>query len=397
MRIFIPILFLLFSACGKSQQQAQVNGDGPQTTINNGASSLPINGAFYYPPQTGDIDFTDRHFQFSIPGYAKTNFIARSTAGFVNIRTKETSMDIKVAGNWVAHGTQSQCEVLVNNVWNQSVTVTIANTIQTIPITLPAGEKIVTLLNGYTANALAGSIVLPDAGVYIQGIITTGPVEIQAPYPTLNKWVFLVNSIGTGASGTHPAATGFPALFRLDGRYVEVDGWGGRSVATTSEALGNTMAAFVSAEMNGVKTNELFICLGTNNYGLSNQTKATFKTYYQNMLDAIIAIRPDIIIYCVSLINRTNYDSGNLSGATGDDFADAIEELTTTRPTTRFIYGKNLVSLANCPDGIHPNQTGMQQYHDNLLIEYNLLAKAKVIPLFEYAKTIKLFPYKIAN
>ena len=133
------------------------------------------------------------------------------------------------------------------------------------------------------------------------------------------------------------------------------------------------MAAFLSNQMNGVKKNELFLLLGTNNYGLSNQTKETFKTYYTNMLDAIIALRPDIIIYCFSIFNRTNYVSGNSSGATGDDFAAAVSELCATRSTTRYIYGKNFLSLANASDGIHPNQTGMQQIKDSVLIAYNAL------------------------
>lgn len=341
-------------------------------TLIEGEEPPPPSSGFY-GAQTGDITFTDSYFSASIPGYAKTGFTARSTGGFVDFRTSETEISVKIGGNWLLSNHQSDCEVLVDGVYNQSIRLTEINTIQSFPITLPPGEKIVTLVNGYTANTLSGSIILPNAGVYIQGVVTTGPIEVKVPATATNKWLFVGDSITTGASGTHPAVTGFPGLFRAEGlNYIQSDSWGARKLDTTTPTLANTMAAHLSSQMNGTISNELFLLLGTNNYGLSNQTKAAFKSYYGYLLDALISLRPDIIIYCISIMNRANYASGNTSGATGDDYADAVEECTSTRLSTKFIYGKNLVSLANLPDGIHPNQTGMQEIHDNLWTEYQL-------------------------
>jgi lysophospholipase L1-like esterase len=327
----------------------------------------------YSFPQQGDMLFKDSHFQYSRPGYAKTGFTARSPHGFVEFRTAETNISVKVGGNWSTASSsideQSDIEVLVDGVYNQSVRLTADNTTQTIPITLPAGTKIVRLVNGYTANN-GVDINTPDAGVYVQGVTTTGDIEIKTPTVPTELWGFDGDSITTGASGTHPAVTGFPGLFRADGRNVVVDSWGARSLATSSTVLADQRAAFVSSLMNGSSVNKWFISLGTNNFGLLSHSKATFKTYYGLYLDALHTLRPDIEIWCVSPFNRNTYDTPNSGGASLEDYANAIRELLATRAWAKFIYGKDLLSLSNLSDGVHPNQTGMQEIHDKMLIAY---------------------------
>lgn len=360
------------------------SGSGRPVTINAPGQPSSVNIVTppppeFFDPQTGDITFTDDHFQYSIPGYAKTNFTARSTAGFVEFRTSETSLDIKVGGDWSTASSsideQSDCEVLVDGVYNQSVRLTANNVTQSYAIALPAGEKIVRLVNGYTANQLSGSITLPDFGVYIQGVVTTGPIEIKIPVTPTNKKLFIGNSITTGASSPHPSVTGFVGLFRADGWQVQADSWGARRMLTTTTGLADDMAEFVSDEMNGSVSNELFFMLGTNNFGISTgHTKAQFKEWVGFFVDALHTIRPDITIYLVSPLNRTSYSTPNSVGATLEDYADAEQELQTEgRAWLKIMYGKNYLSLANAPDGLHPNGTGHQEVHDNFLIDYNLL------------------------
>jgi len=373
MKLLIAIL-ILFCSCAKSQpSNITINGIGTSVTINSGQAGSPItvNYTEYFPSQTGDITFTDADFQYSIAGYAKTNFTARSPAGFVEFRTSETAIDVKVAGNNTPNSSLADCEVLVDGVYNQSLRVINDNVVETKSITLPAGEKIVTLINGYTNAATSGNITIANEGVFIQGVVTTGTIEVKKPTVPANKWLFVGNSITAGNAATHPSATGFAALFRNDGRSLQVDAFGSRTLATTTTNLANQMASFVSAEMDGSLTNTIFIFLGTNNFAF-NQSKATFKTYYGLFLDAIRAIRTDIDIYCVSPLNRTTYSTPNSGGATCEDYSDAIQELLVTRTWAKFIYGKTLVSISNISgDGVHPTQTGMQEIHDNLLTAYN--------------------------
>jgi hypothetical protein len=366
-------------------QIVQINGTGRTVTINapGKPSSVSITQPSeppepdYFDPQSGDITFTDEHFQYSIPGYAGSGYTARSSAGFVEFRTSETSISVKVGGNWStassAFDEQSDCEVLVNGVYNQSVRLTVDNTTQTYAISLPVGEKIVRLVNGYTAN---GNNLLPGNGVFVQGVVTIGNVEIKIPVTPINKKLFIGNSITTGATSTHPTITGFAGLLRNIGWQIQMDSYGGRRLLTTSAALGDDMAEFISDEMNGTITNEVFMFLGTNNFALfGGHSKANFKLYYGYFLDALHTLRSDITIYCISPFNRDTYSTPNSQGATCEDYADAIEELLVTRTWAKFIYGKDAVSLANMVDSprVHPNQAGHQQISEYIEAQYNLL------------------------
>lgn len=381
MRLLIFILLFPFLT---EAQTVQVNGTGLTVTINAAGKPSSINIAApppsaYYPAETGDITFTDAHFQYSYPGRSGTGFTERSVGGYVEFRTTATSIDVKIGGNYsTATGTidkQSECPVLVDGVYNQSVQLTADNTTQTHTITLPGGSKIVRLINGY-ATLSASSILYPTNGVYIQGVVSATAIEIKRPVVPDTLRMFIGNSITAGYDADHPGATDVVSLFREQDGWNTINySWGGRRIMTSNSTEADQMAAVIDDMMNGSTLNEVLVLLGTNNWqSFGGQTKATFKTYYGNFLDALHTLRPDIIIYCVSPLNRSNYNDANSQGAFIEDFVDAIEELLVDRTWAKFIYGKDLVSLANMPlDGLHPNQTGMQEIHDNLLIQYNLL------------------------
>ena len=328
----------------------------------------------YYAPVSGDIDFTDADFQYSIQGYARTGFTARSPMGFVEFRTSETVFDVKIGGNWStassSYDEQSQIEVFVDGVYNQSVTLTADNTTQTYEITLSSGSKIVTLTNGYTANDLSGSITLPENGVYVQGVVTSGNIEIKIPVTPANKWLFIGNSITTGASSSLPSVNGFAGLFRADGLDIQLDSWGARRLLTYDPTLVGEMVEHVSEQMDGRTTNTVVILLGTNNFTVSGgHSAATFVSWYGAFIDSLHNIRPDITIYCVSPLNRTSYDTPNSQGSTLQDYADSMTTMVSDRSgwgNIFYINGKPLVSLANTTDGLHPNTTGMAELFTNL-------------------------------
>jgi lysophospholipase L1-like esterase len=339
---------------------------------------LPPPGGDYFSADTGDITFTDDHFQYSLPSYDKTGgYKARSPYGFVQFRTSETSISVKVAGDWIGQGVESKCEVFVDGVWNQSVQVTVSNTIQTVAITLPAGEKIVTVQNGYNAGAdstYQSGVNRPASGVWVQGIVTTGPIEIKRPVTVANKALFVGDSITTGASSPHTTATGFPQLFRQSGWNVQVDSWGARILDTDTDLKASNMATQLVAQMTGTGSNDLFMMLGTNNFNLDH-TKTMFKDRMQKLFDAIHALNASIKIWYVSPLNRSlNYAYGtpNANGTVHDDYYDAAVELAATRSSwMEVLYGKDYVSLSNLPDGLHPNGAGHVEVHDNLLAAYN--------------------------
>lgn len=322
----------------------------------------------------GDVTFSDSVFQYSIPGYQKTGYTARSTGAFVQFVTTDRNIYVKVGGNYAGHGTLSTCEVLVDGVYNQSIPLLSNNTTEVHAVSLPEGQKIVTLMNGYQING-GSDLTLPQSGVYIQGMITDTAFQMIMPAHVTNKWLFVGNSITVGQAADHIAASDFVSMFRADGRTIQVDAWATRRLFTTTAANAKNFAAFVSDEMNGCSSNELFMFLGTNNFSLvGGQTKAAFKLTYQLFLDSMHSKRADVQIYCISPLNRTTYNTPNTQGATLNDYVDAIQELLVTRTWAKFILGRDLLSLSNLSaDGVHPTQAGHQEIHDKLLIQYNLL------------------------
>ncbi len=332
-------------------------------------------GSNIYKTAQGNVTFVDSDFQYSVPGYPGPGFTARSTAGYVEIICNEQNISVKVGGNWSGHTTQSDCEILVDGVYYTSVRLTHDSVIEVHPITLPKGSHLITLVNGYTANAVSTTnVVIPKNGVYIQGVVTDSVFQIVSRPTPRPKWLFIGNSITTGASADHPAVTDFLGMFRSEGRRIQSDSWGARRLLTYIPVNAHSMASFVSAEMNSTISNELFMFLGTNNFTVGGgQTKALFKTEVQLFLDSVHVQRPDIKIYVISPMNRNNYSVPNAMGATCEDYADAERELLTTRTWAKFIYGKPLLTLANTIDGVHPKQIGHKEVHDKLLIQYNLL------------------------
>lgn len=348
-----------------------------------GGSTPPPEDPDYFDPVSGDIDFTDEHFSFSAPGYAKTGFTGRSPGGFVEFRTSETDFDVKVGGNWSGFGNQSQIFLLVDGVFNQAITLTADNTTQSIAITtLSAGEKTVRLVNGYAAQSAAdGDINLPQAVISVQGVVTTGDIEIKIPVAPENLVLFIGDSITTGASGTYPSITGWVAQLREEENWeVQWDSYGARGLANNSGVFGSTqanaMAAYVYAQLNGTVSNTVVMCLGTNDFFLSGWrfSKANWKAHVELFVDALHALDTDIRIIWVTPLNRTAYDTPNVNGADLEDYTDAVLEVQAdSRGWMEVIEGKDLVSLSNLTDGLHPDQTGHDEIKTNFLTAYNAL------------------------
>lgn len=328
----------------------------------------------YFDPVTGDITFTDEHFQFSHAGYAKTGFTARSPGGFVEFRTSDP-FQVKIGGNWSGHAEQSQIFMRVDGVFNQAITLTADNTTQNKTITaLAAGERIVRIVNGYAANAAAdGHIWKPENIVCVQGIIATGPVEIKRP-PTLSTKVLLVGmSITTGASGTRPTDTSWAMQMRNEDEIpIQLESYGARILANNSSVFGTTQASALVAhhlsQFTGVTNKEVWIDLATNDFYFG-ASKATYKARLTLYVTTMQAADPTVRIILIKPTNRADYNTANVNGATLGDMDAAMSEVASEQSIEVMGHKDNL-STANTTDGLHPNQTGQDQIHDNLLPQY---------------------------
>lgn len=329
----------------------------------------------YFDPVSGDITFTDSHFQSSAPGYSKTGFTMRSPGGFVEFRTSETDFDVKIGGNWSGHGDQSKIYVLVDGVYNQAITLTADDTTETHAITsLASGVKIITLVNGYAANPDDfADINRPQNAVSVQGVVTTGDIEIKRPVAPTKRVVLVGTSITTGAIGTRVTNTSWAMQLRnTDGYAITLDSYGGRTLSNNALLFGSTqvnaMIPYLFAQMDGTSSNELWIDLGTNDF-FFDTSKATFKSRLDLLVSTMQAAHPAVRIILIKPTDRTSYDTPNGGGATLGDYATAMDEIAVTRSID--VMGDRAdLSLANTVDGLHPNQTGHNEIYTARKADY---------------------------
>jgi hypothetical protein len=333
----------------------------PAISSSGGGSTPPPSD--YFDPVSGDITFTNSHFQSSALGLAKTGFTMRSPAGFVEFRTSETDFDVKIGGNWSGNGDQSKIYLLVDGVFNQAITLTADNTTETHSITsLASGVKLIRLVNGYAAQAdFAGDINRPQAAICVQGVVTTGDIEIKKPVAPAKRIVILGMSITTGAVGTRVTDTSWAMQLRnTDGYDITLDSYGARILANNSSVFGsaqaNAMVAYLFAQMDGTSSNELWIDLATNDY-FFNASKATYKARLDLLVSTMQAAHPAVRIILIKPTDRTEYDTPNSAGATLGDMATAMDEIAVTYSIEKMGDRTDLL-LANTVDGLHPNQTG---------------------------------------
>lgn len=334
----------------------------------------------YFDPVSGDISFTNSHFQSSAPGLAKTGFTMRSPGGFVEFRTSEIDFSVKVGGNWSGNASQSQVYLLVDGVYNQTITLTADNTTETHAITtLSAGVKLIRLVNGYSAQAdAAGDINRPQAAVCVQGVVTTGNIEIKRPVAPAKRIVILGMSITAGATGTRPTDTSWPMQLRnTDGYAITLDSYGGRILANNSSVFDSTkasqMVAYLWAQMDGTASNELWVDLATNDFYFG-ASKATYKARLDLLVSTMQAAHAAVRIILIKPTDRSaasglDYDATNVNGATLGDMATAMDEISVTY-SIEVMGSRTDVSLANLSDGLHPNQAGHDQLYTAHKAEY---------------------------
>lgn len=338
----------------------------------------------YFDSQTGDIDFTDEQFQDAIPGIAMTNFTMRNPAAFVEFRTEATDFDVKVGGNWSAQGEESKIYLLVNDVYNQSITLTDDDVTESHAIaSLEAGTKNIKLVCGYAASAHAGGDMrYPRFGTYVQGVdMGAGTIEVKIPVVPTKRIVADGMSITTGASGTRFTLTGWLPQFKwVAGYNIKMVSYGARGLCDNGGGWNSTKAdqlvAYHLAQFeDGVTEKEIWMDLHTNDFGLFQVSKASFKARVEEYVDKINTADPEVLIIWWRPLARTDGATPNSSGAVLQDFADALDEVAASRSSFMIVLGaaSDGGGSGNTIDGVHYNQTGHDDAYETRLALYEAL------------------------
>jgi hypothetical protein len=227
---------------------------------------------------------------------------------------------------------------------------------------LPSGTKRVRFVNALRVGAGGGA-----SGTYFIGVRANAALTVQTPTKA-NVRVYYGDSISVGANAAVPSREGWTMLKRASrapSRTV-VEGYGFRALyddaidAAARTAFVNKIASCFSG---ATGTQELWMAIGTNDYGLNYWTAANFGTAYAALLDALNAALPSLVIYCQTPIQRQT-ETANGLGSTLPDYRAQIATAVSTR--TSFCTLKDGTTYLTYPtgydDNVHPSTAGHATY-----------------------------------
>ena len=334
----------------------------PETTNTIDVTSIKVERVIYHDATPSLKEIFDGIYDNSII-YEDGTPSAKSEYSFY---TDATVLTVSAIPTIYVGGVYGFLQVLINDVLYSYTQFTVYVNNQVKEITIPAGNKKVTIItDGLTRLNNAGrilgtfidSIKIPNANSYtkfIQGTIT-------------EKYLFLCDSIGNGSQATH-LQEGFANLFKTtNNKEVGIWGWGWARLADAASTQAKIDAFII--QMNAFFANctgrkVLVNQLGTNDAGQAGTAAATFTTWDAALLDAIHAADPTIEIFRISPF----YADGETS--LWADYRTGISGNVTDRAAwgnITYINGVDCVAYNTSNyyfDGVHLKTAGQLAVHD---------------------------------
>jgi lysophospholipase L1-like esterase len=248
--------------------------------------------------------------------------------------------------------------VYVNGVFVQTVTPVAADGLghdQVIQIP-GAGVRTVEIYEG--AGLQMGS---PVAGTWLQAICGQ---DIVADVPVVGRRLAVYgDSIMVGYNATAQASESLWPLVRQDypGR-VAIEAYTARQL--NSEPNLQTLGSLLVSMLFGAPVGEVWLAIGTNDYGIGDVPPATFQSKYIQLLDYIHASAPNARVWCQSPIVRVGETTPNGHGDTLPDYRAAVLAAATARSSfATYVNGAIILALSDLSgDGVHPSSAGFVKY-----------------------------------
>ena len=285
-----------------------------------------------------------------------TTYNYGSTFSSFDVRTDAVDFFVAItAPLFDYYPTYAAIGVYVGGVFNQQIDTTIS-TMKEYYISLSAGTKDVSFVNS-----------LQTSNTGIKGSFVTS-VRANAPMVKTSGVVsgctlFYGDSITSGSDAAPITENAY--VIQVRGSFagsprVAAESWGGRSLYEDCVDA-PARAAFV-AKISAYSPAVFWMAIGTNDYGLNLWTAANFGTAYAATLDVLHTAMPDLIIYCQTPIDRA-VETANGLGSTTGDYRTAIATAVSTRTSyCTLVDGTTFMTLAEIPDGVHPNTAGHDLY-----------------------------------
>ena len=294
----------------------------------------------------------------------------RETSPFASVTYETAASAIEVVGYTSTQSlfpTMSQLGVYVDGAFHASAAPT-ADGVITAVVSLPAGSKQVTVVNGLQSRPNSAN---PPLGSWLTKIRSDQQMTRVTATPT-NRLLIYGDSIAVGANSLPPTHYGWPLLVRSarSPDSTAIEAWGYRSLHEDCVDA-SARSAFVSV-VSAYSPSILWIAIGTNDYGLNKWSAASFGTAYAALLDALNSALPDLVIYCQTPIVRAN-EAANGSGSTLGDYRTQIATAVSTRTAyATLVDGTAILTTGDLADGVHPTTAGHAIYASAVETELGL-------------------------
>jgi lysophospholipase L1-like esterase len=287
-----------------------------------------------------------------------TTYHYGSTFSHVDLSTSATDFVVAISSPVYDYYPQyAFVGVYVNDVYHSEIEATQAG-MKEYSLTLDAGLKNIRLVHGL--QTYNGGVW----GTFVTSVRANAPMT-QTQGLTAGRVVAYGDSITVGSDASPITQKAWAAQIQwlAEAYYSQsfaVEAWGGRSLHDDC-VDGTARTAFV-AKIESYNPSSFWMAIGTNDYGMNLWTAANFGTAYSATLDALHAAMPDLYIYCQTPILRGT-ETANGLGSTLGDYRTAIATAVSTRTSfCELVDGTAFMTLADIPDGVHPNTTGHELY-----------------------------------
>ena len=239
----------------------------------------------------------------------------------------------------------------------------------------PGGERTLDVLNGLDG---ASRVIEVHSGIKTtSGIVSVRDIRIPgdatlaiaSPAAASDRMLVVGTSISVGDAAAAPWRGGFASIMRANRGEVTIDGVGAGSLWDLAKDASTraTSVARVVTLLDGTISNTLYLCHGTNDYGLTRWSSSDFGAAYALYVDDVISAVPGIAIYCETPITRGT--EAELIGGWGDldAYRAQISTVAAARPECTLVNGPPLVTYpANYSGSVHPNTAGHIEYEANV-------------------------------
>lgn len=285
-------------------------------------------------------------------GYTRTNPFSRA-------KYQTTAQYVSVIGHSTvssSFNTFDQIGIYVNGAYHSHIDPASDGSFTSL-VSLSTGPKTIEFVAGLQSSPDQANII-GSWYVSAKGSAAMTAVSDVAS----NRLVIYGDSIAVGGNSAVPVRDGWPVLLRTErgSDSTVVEAYGYRSL--NLDASDSTKRAAFVSKIQALNPTTLWVAIGTNDYGLSKWTAASFGAAYAALLDDLHTALPALGIYCQTPLLRTNEAANSYASTLGDYRAQISTAASARASYCTLVDGTAILTTGQLADGVHPTTAGHAAY-----------------------------------